>query len=1047
MPPTTRAQARAAALQGAQIPAPVAVPVPVPAPAPVVANRLTLQQIGTQRSDGSFITAQDYWRDQARASFIANRDNPVQRNIRNMQQQFAQFMRRQRETTPAALRSARHILDQNINSLYLMDVQFAQYLSAEQLSYITRNSSISNNYYLRRLELSYTIPFTEKFNNMIDDVLINMPNGMSGANAPSYRYDVEYYNTIKNIYDSINDKNSIASANDFFTVNNKGKNGDFQILKDRKRTIDIIVTEIEHDISNEKMRLTTILRRIDEILPTLTDQDLITTFNANRDRMSTRFTSLSNIRKNTLDELFSSQLYDIKRKNLILVLKSLSVLCKTFMLLMIKIHNGDDMVDIINQMYTAVGRFTAVIENDMHIDNNTAINAIIAQQDTLYADVRASLTPDIIRNYITSAAATRSATRRVREQFISALINPEAMARRSRTEQVVRRGRDTIAQQFPVAPVVVPAAPVAPVVVPAPPAPVPVAPVVVPAVVPAPPVAPVVVPAPPTPVPVATGRQTAAMRRAQTALTRRAQAAAASAVSRQSAFIFNPNMIAETSILDAEFQGLVADISDTSYARFIEELRKNFKFYNKDFSDDENKKLFYNLLKTTFSIRFNKDEPCPVVNDTIPNCVGYSIASLFGRYIKFDKDMKFNDLPKYFVANFNFVRNPDNTMNFTRQLGIDVGGLRRDFITSLTAELFNSENGIFMTRDGSKKYFLNPKFKFDENFTAIVDNICSSRSYDMKDFYTFIAQLVSFILVNDCGVEHNLSSYLTAAFSKTDFRDDEYIYYMLNDFPAYTRTMLELMKKPDDIEYVGFEFNDHYNLKPTDQGLDITITKDNILEFLTLTAKHMMTKSILRKDIEIKAGENYDEITQHNENINKYFIEGIPSDIRAVLSEIPLNVINSFIVKPAISHEIVDKLSDNFFKTMRQIKKTPELTRMSNLFNQYVLTQRPQQSDAEFFDFIDKLLRFWSGSAFYKNKEKYKIQINRNLSDAHLPQSHTCFFTIDIPLYTGATDDAIGNKLYNKIEMAISNVEKGIGFAGGSKPVKKNGRKLLKRYS
>lgn len=1009
MPPTTRSQARAVATTSAQ-----GTPIPAIAPTPAAANRLTLQQIGTRRSDGTFITAQDYWRDQARASIIANRNNPVQQNIRDMQIQLAQLARRQRETTPAALRSARHILDQNINSLYLMDVQFTQYLTTEQLSYITRNNSISNNYYLRRLELAYTIPFTEKFNNMIDDILINMPNGMSGANAPVYRYDIEYYSIIKNIYDSINDKNSIASANDFFTVNNKGKNGDFQILNDKRRTRDIIVSEIEYDISNEKMRLNTILRRIDEILPTLTDQNLITTFNANRDRMRSRFTSLSEIRKNTLDELFTSPSYNIKRKNLRLVLKSLSVLCKTFMLLIIKIHNSNDMVDIINKMHAAIGRFSAVIETDMNVDNNAAINTIIAQQDTLYADIRTSLTPDIIRNYIINAATTRSATQRVREQFISALINPEAMMRRSRTEQVIRRGRERIAQV---------------------PAPVPVS---------APMPAPVPVPAP------TRVRAVAAAVGRQTALTRRAQAAATSTVSRQSAFNFNSDMIKETDILDAEFQGLVADISSTSYVRFIEVLRKNFKYYNKDFSDNENKKQFYELLRKKFSIRFNKDEPLPIVSDIIINYIGYSIASLFGRYIKFDRDMKFNDLSKYFVVNFNFTLNADNTINSTRQLGIDVGGLRRDFITALTAELFNSDNGIFMTRDGSKKYFLNPKFTFDANYTAVINHICGRRTYNMKDFYTFIAQLISFILVNDCGVDNNLSSYLTVAFSKTDFKDDEYIYYMLNDFPAYTKTMLELMKKPDNIEYVGFEFNDHYNLKPTGEDIDITITKDNIVEFLTLTAKHMMTKSILRKDIEIKPDENYDEITRHNENINKYFIEGIPSDIRTELSEIPLTVINSFIVKPAISQEIIDKLFNNFYKTMRQTKRSSLLTRMTNLFNEYILTQRPQQTDEEFFDFIDKLLRFWSGSAFYKEKEHYKIQINSNLSDAHLPQSHTCCFTIDIPLYTG-TDYEIGNKLYNKIKMAIFNVEKGIGFAGGARRRSGNGstpktKKVLRAY-
>jgi Cu/Ag efflux pump CusA len=34
-----------------------------------------------------------------------------------------------------------------------------------------------------------------------------------------------------------------------------------------------------------------------------------------------------------------------------------------------------------------------------------------------------------------------------------------------------------------------------------------------------------------------------------------------------------------------------------------------------------------------------------------------------------------------------------------------------------------------------------------------------------------------------------------------------------------------------------------------------------------------------------------------------------------------------------------------------------------------------EENKANFFKFIDKLLKFWSGSSFYKEKEEYKIQI------------------------------------------------------------------------
>jgi hypothetical protein len=110
-----------------------------------------------------------------------------------------------------------------------------------------------------------------------------------------------------------------------------------------------------------------------------------------------------------------------------------------------------------------------------------------------------------------------------------------------------------------------------------------------------------------------------------------------------------------------------------------------------------------------------------------------------------------------------------------------------------------------------------------------------------------------------------------------------------------------------------------------------------------------------------------------------------------------------------------------------------DLQKLTIVFNLYVLRNlkglhRDQES---YFKFLINLLKFWSGSSFYKDNEKYKIQIDRSLSEEHLPKSHTCFFKIDLPIYTGSNYDEIGRKMFDKMNTAIYNVELGMGHAGG----------------
>ena len=319
----------------------------------------------------------------------------------------------------------------------------------------------------------------------------------------------------------------------------------------------------------------------------------------------------------------------------------------------------------------------------------------------------------------------------------------------------------------------------------------------------------------------------------------------------------------------------------------------------------------------------------------------------------------------------------------------------------------------------------------------------------MNDFYEYLGLLMSFILVNDCGIEHHLSSYLIANFTKplsapsaVKFTDEDYVYFMLEDCPEHSKTLINLMKTPDQIEYIDINFNDYHQLSTDDPVL----TNENIIEYIKKTSKYMMTTTILRKGVEIPNNirpSAYNKLVRHGNNIHKCFIKGISPNVRKYFSDKRLTnkIVSSYLILPTMSIEIVNKLKQNFRNSMEQLIRhhtdavKTKYIRLINIFENHILkspTSQAAASNSRYLEFIVKLLRFWSGSSFYKETEKYKIQINTGLTVQHLPQSHTCFFQIDFPDYTG-TDDEIGRLLKTKLELAISNVEEGVGLAGGAR--------------
>jgi hypothetical protein len=549
---------------------------------------------------------------------------------------------------------------------------------------------------------------------------------------------------------------------------------------------------------------------------------------------------------------------------------------------------------------------------------------------------------------------------------------------------------------------------------------------------------------------------------------------------------FEPTDFEKNNELEQQFDTTTLNITSTypdsrndtyRYGQFLRNVKERYLSLTYKIKNEpiykQNLKNIQKAISSRYLRQFsNRERGIP----SIKNYLGNSILSLFVRYMKHGS-MLFNDTNDYYVIYYNIIDHDANSGNENidgkdehRQDGIDAGGLRRDFISSLTSELF--EKNIFIGRDGSNKYFLNPNYKPDNDILFMLkknvrgpsDEILDSWNNDylengfMDDFYKFLGLLISFILVNDCGLEKYLSSYIIASFCNTrEFDDNDYLSFMIQDFGDEFRTNILMMQDPDSIEYIGTEFNDYYLLDETVPGGNggAELNKDNIIEYINKTARFMMTKTVLRKDIEITGSfENYKKIIDKGEKITSLVIQGIPSIIR---QEFESNnfcpfVINSYINIPKMNLEIIRQLIDRFnivMDSLPTIDTDFQLQTMKKLFVDYVLENRRGVDEDTYFAFIIKLLRFWTGTSFFKETTRYRIQMASRDVDLNLntlPVSHTCFFRIDLANYTernntradqqtltAADLDRIGNKLYDKLKFALDNAEEGMGIAGGSK--------------
>jgi len=492
----------------------------------------------------------------------------------------------------------------------------------------------------------------------------------------------------------------------------------------------------------------------------------------------------------------------------------------------------------------------------------------------------------------------------------------------------------------------------------------------------------------------------------------------------------------------------------------LQEINRLIQTYNKTLNKElliENNEKINKIFKDAFDTNLN-------INEDIINVTNHSIISLFARFIKFKGDLKFND---YIITNnitrYNFyyvINKIFNDNNLEQLSGIDHGGLRREFITNLTTELFSKN--IFITQpNNTEKYFLNPEYRLDEKDIIVIKHISNvdfrnDKLNHWKIFYAFLAKLISFILVNDCGLEHKLSLGLITHIikEKEEIKDEDYLYFLLDDFPELAKGLYNV--KEDEIEYIDLTYNDTYYLNKNNLPIK---NEDDYKDYLIKTSKFVTTKMILRKEIEYKYNDkdktekNYNKLSKYGEFIFNSFIDGIPKEIKTIFKNIPIKSVETYLTPSRLSLEtiqlLIKNLKTNTINTIDKlsddIKKQALQNTLDIFINKILLNSREKKLD-EYLDYIEKLLRFWSGSSIYKNNEKYRIEINfdETLSLKALPVSHTCYFQIDFPNYINTAKETKEEILIKKMDLAINYVEVGIGMAGGSKVNNNNNNKKRK---
>jgi hypothetical protein len=437
------------------------------------------------------------------------------------------------------------------------------------------------------------------------------------------------------------------------------------------------------------------------------------------------------------------------------------------------------------------------------------------------------------------------------------------------------------------------------------------------------------------------------------------------------------------------------------------------------------------------------------------------IAELFYNYYKFKSENreKFNLMfrVKLFMHSVKYFEIKNGNMNFLQGIGI---GVARDFYQGVIDELKTLK--IFIKPSGSDRYFLNPYMDVNKIFKNVitsnpnptaeinplfVNHIIHNNTIHYRDFYEFLGKLLSFFIFNDFGFNFRLSNGLLGKllYKTDDITSEDLISYAAFDFSnEFNTTFANLMRgsnsQTDYIGSIGLNFNDEIDIedpKNHQHILDHEINDYNFINYLELYSNEILNNPY--KNIE-RVGK-----TKLIKNI--YYLQGFILGFKYMKHHVfnkakPTIYILDQLLYKNISLSDINMIISKLNEVMpRIISRFPNKTVLYNTilemfisilnddgdtfpFSEIGIDNKPDDYNVYFLQFIEKLIRFWTGFGYIDESLNYQFEL-KDSSINKLPQSHMCFATIDFYIVNNLPPTR--DVFYKNLVKAVMGVEVGVG--------------------
>ena len=368
----------------------------------------------------------------------------------------------------------------------------------------------------------------------------------------------------------------------------------------------------------------------------------------------------------------------------------------------------------------------------------------------------------------------------------------------------------------------------------------------------------------------------------------------------------------------------------------------------------------------------------------------------------------------------------------------------------------------FIRPDDNKAntYYINPNFQPDENFkkviaaykkeeadkkvenkkkkkhnqNALLPNFNTENDYEY--IYYVIGKLLCIVVVNDeIGLPKQLSTYILAGLinEPKDINYYDLLYFYATEFnsglPYINMISTEQIKVLDDCD---FPFN---NIHMISKSNELKITTKNCIKFLLQQSKHVITKNFLINE-DVNSNKNMtkryaslfegfsDKITvkttgfndENNDKIRTFLYKKrvTPAQLRLLITNEQLTpqILQDFANKIAVeikisyidennviyNEEDIDYIGDYDGPRMPHDEQRRRENELKGYMVNIITNKRDGETDKEHYEFIKKLLQFWTALNYYiKNKDyiilyKYGAEVDIN----RIINAHTCFNTLDI---------------------------------------------------